>query len=150
MPWHDTGDAGTRLALFSACFGGYDASRTEETEPFFALLDQYNEGAVDDAVPEPFDALTYGLFLAVRRDHFTDGTIAGYATALTRVANELRRRILDERAGGESEPPDAELPDYVVRRLRQPPPPHCGVVAGSTPVVAFGDPHRAQAATSLD
>jgi len=39
------------------------------------------------------------------------------------------------------------IPDYVERRLRQPPPEGCSVIAGSTPVVGFGDPRNATVAT---
>lgn len=41
----------------------------------------------------------------------------------------------------------ASVPDYVVERIRRPPPLGCQVVLGSTPVICFGDPNVARAAT---
>jgi hypothetical protein len=38
-------------------------------------------------------------------------------------------------------------PDYLIERARQAPPEHCRVVAGTTPVVSFGDPVRPAVAT---
>lgn len=43
--------------------------------------------------------------------------------------------------------PRSRVPAYVAARIRQPPPADCDVLAGSTPVVAFGDPRRARVAT---
>jgi len=40
-----------------------------------------------------------------------------------------------------------EIPPYVAERIRRPPPADCGVLLGSTPVVAFGDVRRARVAT---
>lgn len=42
--------------------------------------------------------------------------------------------------------PEAQLPEYVTNMVRRPVPHDC-VVVGSTPVVAFGDPQRAEVAT---
>jgi hypothetical protein len=39
------------------------------------------------------------------------------------------------------------IPDYIEKRLRAAPPDGCGVVPGSTPVVAFGNPTVARVAT---
>jgi len=39
------------------------------------------------------------------------------------------------------------VPPYVAARIRRPPPSDCRVLPGSTPVVAFGDPHSARVAT---
>jgi hypothetical protein len=41
----------------------------------------------------------------------------------------------------------AELPTYVVERLRRKPPPDAPVVESSTPVISFGDPSAASVAT---
>lgn len=46
-----------------------------------------------------------------------------------------------------SQPSRDGIPGYVAERIRQPPPASVRVVPGSTPVVAFGDPRRSQAAT---
>jgi hypothetical protein len=42
---------------------------------------------------------------------------------------------------------DATMPDYIVERIRRPPPEGCEVVPGSTPVIAFGDVRTARVAT---
>lgn len=39
------------------------------------------------------------------------------------------------------------IPEYIERRIRQPPPPNSAVVPGSTPVLSFGDAQRATVAT---
>ena len=44
-------------------------------------------------------------------------------------------------------PARADLPDYVVAMVRRLPPGEAPVVGGSTPVIAFGDPSRAEVAT---
>ena len=41
----------------------------------------------------------------------------------------------------------AAVPDYVVAMVRRSPPEQSSVAPGSTPVVAFGDPTRAEIAT---
>ena len=46
-----------------------------------------------------------------------------------------------------TEDPGFEVPDYVAATVRRAPPPSCHIVEGSTPVVAFGDPGRAEVAT---
>jgi hypothetical protein len=111
------------------------------------LLEQYNLEEYSTPIDRSFDVLWRWLFAAVRQDRFSEGTIADSATALVRIANELRRRLLQERAGGESEPADVTVDEYVSDRVRRPPPDGCSVVFGSTPVVAFGDPSTARAAT---
>lgn len=50
---------------------------------------------------------------------------------------------MDPGAGGHDPP----VPAYIAARIRQDPPQDCRVVAGSTPVVAFGDVQRARVAT---
>jgi hypothetical protein len=42
---------------------------------------------------------------------------------------------------------DEAIPSYVAERIRRPPPLDCGVLSGSTPVVAFGDAGRSSVAT---
>jgi len=46
-----------------------------------------------------------------------------------------------------SETPPDDVPGYVAKRIRTPPPSVCRVLPGSTPVVAFGDPRHSTVAT---
>jgi hypothetical protein len=147
LGWWELGDQGTRLIQFAHKFGRYDWNNDPRQERQLDPLKALNMGEPTDPVPEPFDVLWRTLYVAARVERFSEGTLAEHAIGVTRIANELCRRIGQERAGGESEPPDAVIEPYVAERIRRPAPDGCGVVAGSTPVVAFGDPASSQAAT---
>jgi hypothetical protein len=145
--WYELGDEGGRLIRFAHRFGSYDWNNDPHHNETMQLLEQYNLEEYSTPIDRSFDVLWRWLFAAVRQDRFSEGTIADSATALVRIANELRRRLLQERAGGESEPADMIVDGYVSDRVRRPPPDGCSVVFGSTPIVAFGDPSTARAAT---
>jgi hypothetical protein len=145
--WYDLGESGARLIRFAHRFGSYDWNHDPNHDEQMRSLERYNSGEPSGPIHESFELLWRRLFAAVRQDRFSEGTIANSAVALVRVANELRRRLLEERAGGESVPADATVEAYVADRVRRPPPDGCSVVFGSTPVVAFGDPGTARAAT---
>ena len=145
--WYELGDEGGRLIRFAHRFGSYDWNNDPHHNETMRLLEQYNLEEYSTPIDRSFDVLWRWLFAAVRQDRFSEGTIVDSATALVRIANELRRRLLQERAGGESEPADVTVDEYVSDRVRRPPPDGCSVVFGSTPVVAFGDPSTARAAT---
>jgi uracil-DNA glycosylase len=147
LGWWDLGDEGNRLIRFGHQFGNYDWTNDLRHERQLDPLKGVNSGKATDPVPQPFDVLWRTLFVAVRAERFSEGTLAEHAVGVARLANELCRRISQERAGGESDPPDAVLETYVAERIRRPAPEGCAVVAGSTPVVAFGDPATSSVAT---
>lgn len=147
LGWWELGDEGIRIIQFAHKFGSYDWNNDPRQEKQLDPLKAVNMGEPTDPVPEPFDVLWRTLFVAVRADRFFEGTLAEHAIGVARIANELCRRISLERAGGESEPADTVLEPYVAQRIRRPAPEGCAVVAGSTPVVAFGDPATSRVAT---
>jgi hypothetical protein len=55
-------------------------------------------GDPDDPVEGDDEFLWHCLFAVVRADRFNGGLVAEHALALTRIANELRRRLLRRRA----------------------------------------------------
>jgi hypothetical protein len=147
FPWHDLGDAGTRLIQFAHRFGSFDWSHDPDHEKVSALLATAGAGTPDKPLLEPFDSLWRTLFATVRADRFGEGTVASHSVALVRIANELRSRLRLERAGGESHPPDGSVEPYVAERIRKAPPADCGLLLGSTPVIAFGDPATTRCAS---
>jgi hypothetical protein len=64
-----------------------------------------------------------------------------------RVANDRARGFDLHASSNDRSVAPAELSEYVVDMVRRRPPAMAPVVAGSTPVVAFGDPSRAEVAT---
>lgn len=147
FPWYDVGDEGARVIRFAHCFGGYDWSHDPDHGKVLALLVKAGAGGPTEPLAESFDSLWRTLFAMVRADRFSEGTVASNAVAAVRIANELRSRLLLERSGGESRPPDALIEPYVAQRIRKPPPFDCGLVMDSTPIVAFGEPGTARCAS---
>jgi hypothetical protein len=147
FPWYELGDSGGRLIRFAHRFGTFDWSHDPNHPEKMRLLERYNSAKPGDPIPMPFEVLWRWLFAAVREDRFGGENVANNAIALLRIANELRKRLQTERAGGESEPADAAVEPYVAARVRRAAPDGCSVITGSTPVVAFGDPCAATVAT---
>jgi len=147
FPWYELGNSGGRLIRFAHRFGTYDWSHDPNHREKMRLLESYNVAEPAAPIPMPFDVLWRWLFAAVREDRFGSENVATNPIALVRIANELRRRLQTERAGGESKPADAIVEPYVADRIRRSAPARCSVITGSTPVVAFGDPSAASVAT---
>ena len=103
MPWCELDAAGDRLVAF-AYHGSYEWVDDPKREEQRALLERLSTGAADDPVEGDTDDLWRCLFAVVRADRFTEGLVGSHAHALTRIANELRRRLLEERRrrGGSS------------------------------------------------
>lgn len=147
FPWYELGNSGDRLIRFAHRFGTYDWNHDPSHPERMRLLERYNLAEPADPIPMPFDVLWRWLLAAVREDRFGSENLANNPIALVRIANELRRRLQLERAGGESEPADSTVEPYVAARIRRSAPSGCSVIAGSTPVVSFGDPSAALVAT---
>ena len=99
MPRCQFDEAGYRLIDF-AHHGSYawvhDPKR-EEQRALLERLDSGPPGPADDPVDGDTEDLWHCLFAVVRADRFTEGLVGTHAHALTRIANELRRRLLEER-----------------------------------------------------
>jgi Family of unknown function (DUF6508) len=101
MPWCEYDEAGERLMKF-AYHGAYDWAHDPKRADQNAMLESLTTGAPDDSVHGETDELWHCLFAVVRSERFCEGAVAAHALALTRIANELRRRLLDQRASGAS------------------------------------------------
>ena len=105
---------GGRLRRFSA-HGAYNYGADPERPVQAARLEALNAGAPDDPVEGATRPLWRLLCAAVRADHMTEGLMATHLPALTRLANELRRRELADRTAGWSlsrvVDPFEDLPD---------------------------------------
>jgi hypothetical protein len=97
FPWWSLDDAGDRLVRFAHRFGSYDWSSDPDQPKQQQLLVSLASGEPDDAVDGHNEFLWHCLVAVVRADRFNEGLIAEHALALTRIANELRRRLLRRR-----------------------------------------------------
>jgi hypothetical protein len=96
MPWYEYDEAGERLITF-AHHGAYRWTDDPEREQQVALLESLRTGDPEDPVSGENELLWHCLFAVVRSERFNDGVVAANALALTRIANELRRRLLKQR-----------------------------------------------------
>ena len=97
FPWWSLDAAGDRLVRFAHRFGSYDWSSDPRQPEQQRLLETLKSGESDDPVGGSYESLWHCLFGVVRADRFNDGLVAEHALALTRIANELRRRLLQQR-----------------------------------------------------
>ena len=101
FPWWSLDAAGDRLVQFAHRFGSYDWSNDPRQQEQLVFLQSLATGGADDPVGGDDEVLWHALFAVVRADRFNEGVVAAHLTALTRIANELRRRLLQRRAAGE-------------------------------------------------
>jgi hypothetical protein len=97
FPWWSLGDPGERIVRFAHRFGSYDWSTDPEQPEQEQLLQALASGQPDDPVDGDEEFLWHCLFAVVRANRFNEGLVAKHALALTRIANELRRRLLRRR-----------------------------------------------------
>jgi len=102
FPWCELDENGERLIAFAHHFGSYDWNTDPRYEEQEALLEQLASGHAEDGVNGDFEFLWHTLFAVVRADRFNEGLIALHARALTRIANELRGRLIRQRAQSNS------------------------------------------------
>lgn len=109
FPWHEPDANGLRLRRFAETLGFEESDRTMEGYDWVGdprraeqeqLLREAGAGHAEDPVAAPFDLLWQTLMAVVRADRFNDGLIAAHSLALTRIANELRRRLLADHVTG--------------------------------------------------
>lgn len=68
------------------------------------LLEHWNHGNPDDPVPGETHVLWQSLFYLYRFDHWVEGAMPNLLLAGTRIANEVRRRLLQIREAVEARP----------------------------------------------
>jgi hypothetical protein len=98
LPWCELDASGDRLIRFAQRFGSYEWTNDARQPEQVALLQTLASGDAEAEVNADFELLWHTLFAVVRADRFNEGLIASHALALTRIANELRRRLMLERA----------------------------------------------------
>jgi len=101
FPWWELDEAGLRLIRFAHRFGSYDWMADPDRDKQQELLQELSSGQSDDGVDGAYEFLWKTLFAAAREDHFNEGFVANNLLPLTRIANELRRRLLIQRAKAE-------------------------------------------------
>jgi hypothetical protein len=101
FPWWELDEAGLRLIRFAHRFGSYDWMADPDRGEQVALLRALASGQADDPVEGDYDLLWKTLFAVAREDRFSEGVVANNLLALTRVANELRRRLLAQRSNAQ-------------------------------------------------
>lgn len=97
LPYYATNEAGGRLRRFAQRtpeFNWVDDPRLADWRQALVVLNQTDptdplEGATID--------LWQFLYAVVRADRYCDGVVAVNAVALTRIANEIRRRLIADR-----------------------------------------------------
>jgi len=97
FPWWSLDEAGERLVQFAYRFGSYDWSSDPRQGKQQAFLQELSRGSYDEPVDGDDEFLWHCLFAVVRADRFNDGLVAANLLPLTRIANELRRRLLGQR-----------------------------------------------------
>jgi hypothetical protein len=97
FPWWDVDESGQRLIRFAHHFGEYDWPNDPEQPKQAVLLQQVATCTPEEPVEGDDEFLWHTLFAVVRADRFNDGLVATNLLAVTRIANELRRRLLTKR-----------------------------------------------------
>jgi hypothetical protein len=97
LPWFELDEAGQRLIVFAHRFGSYDWTNDPRRDQQESLLRALAVGKFDDAVEGDYEFLWHCLLAVIRADRFTEGLVASNLLALTRIANELRRHLLQLR-----------------------------------------------------
>jgi hypothetical protein len=97
LPWCELDASGERLIRFAMRFGSYDWNNDPRQPEQVALLQSLSSGDAEAEVHGEFELLWHTLFAVVRAERFSEGVIESHALALTRIANELRRRLMLER-----------------------------------------------------
>jgi hypothetical protein len=97
FPWCELDENGKRLIEFAHLSGSYDWNNDPRQNEQEALLEQLASGDAEDAIEGDFELLWHTLLAVVRADRFNEGLVSSHSLALTRIANELRRRLILER-----------------------------------------------------
>lgn len=121
MPYHAGDDGLMRLVAFAHRVRPFDWGNDPRVPGWERLLaDLANADAV-----VPFSGSTQDLWdclLAISRaDRFNDGLVALHAPALARIANEIRRRLLDARRADATQEESLRAPVLIRHRAKKDP-----------------------------
>jgi hypothetical protein len=84
-----------RLRTLAGLNRPFDWSHDPRLPGWRARMTEWNQGAGDEPIDDLSTQELWDILLAcVRADRFSEGTIEANAVALTRIANEIRRRLL--------------------------------------------------------
>ena len=121
MGWFEYDDAEKRLSQFAHAVRFFDWSGDPRMPELRQKLAEWNTGQPE----EPVDGRTqdlWDLLLAVHRaERFCDGAIYSALTALTRIANEIRRRLLVARKEGATQEELLRAPALIPDRPKKDP-----------------------------
>jgi hypothetical protein len=121
MPWYDYDEAGSRLLRFAHGVRIFAWPDDPRKDGWMTLLDELNVGVSDDPVSGATQDLWDSLFAVARSERFGEGTVHTYALALTRIANEIRRRLLADRGTDATRDALATAPTLVRHRAPKDP-----------------------------
>jgi hypothetical protein len=105
--WLNAGFILERLMRFAEA-AAYDWMNDPEQAQRLRLLERLNRGAPSDEVQGDTEYLWQTLFMAYRLDHFDNGYLERVLLAATRIANEIRRRLLAGRGATRNVGPRSE------------------------------------------
>lgn len=121
MPWVDVGEAGYRLMRFAHAVRPFPWTDDPRREEWQVLLERLSTGGPADPVEGSTQDLWDLLFALCRADRFAEGTVASHALAMTRIANEIRRRLLVARDPNASSEERLRAPHLVPYRAPKDP-----------------------------
>src|SRR5581483_1805935 len=98
MPWHEGDEAEGRLTRFAHFARPFNWTDDPRTAGWQALLAALADGGPADPVEGTTQDLWDCLLAVSRAQRFNEGVISGHALALTRIANEIRRRLIAARS----------------------------------------------------
>jgi hypothetical protein len=122
MGWVESDEAGARLWTFAHAvrsFGWGDDPRMPELRQ---RLEDWNRGEPDDPVDGTTQVLWDLLFAVHRAERFTWGAGAAWLTAMTRIANEIRRRLLVTKSPDANQADLLRAPVLIPHRAKKDPP----------------------------
>lgn len=119
-PWVAYGGGFDQMAQFAERFA-YAWVKDPALGDYEALLESLANGEAEDPVAGESRALGRCLYAVFRIERTVEGTVAAHAVALTRVANELRRRgVTGSEDSQKMLDPDAEVTTLVAAMRRLP------------------------------
>jgi len=116
MPWSDVGAAGERLIRFAHSVRPFPWVNNSRMEGWQLLPERLSSGEPTDPVEGSTQDLWDLLLALSRADRFNEGTVATNALAMTRIANEIRRRLLVARDPHASQEERLRAPHLVAYR----------------------------------
>jgi len=97
MPYYSDDAAGARLHYFAHLVRPFDWAQDPRHDQMVSLLQQAGTGKHTDPLPGKTQDLWDAMYAIVRNNRFCEGVFEENAPSLTRIANEIRRRIFASR-----------------------------------------------------